>query len=57
VRADEKLTGFMELESAIPRWQRVLLTRRQDVFKTERRQLTAMTSPDEKSLKSQNDKT
>jgi hypothetical protein len=36
--------------------QRVVLTSRQDVFKTQRRQLTAMTCHDEKSLKGQNNR-
>jgi hypothetical protein len=37
VRSDEKLTAFMELESAIRACQRVVLTRWQNFWQTRRR--------------------
>ena len=37
VRADEILSAFLELESAIPRLQRIFLDRLASFFKTQRR--------------------
>jgi hypothetical protein len=37
VRADEKLTAFLELESAIRRLRRIVLTTERDFLQTQRR--------------------